>query len=419
VQAPDAILPQLWFDGFRGSGVDSRDLRVTAVDLSVRTAEGVACGGGHVYSHTPGTTTYSGPDQLLICDVASTGFDTRYYGFEETDFSGDLALTMNVTAANGNTETSTLRLDSGRLLVGPDSCIDCLDNTLDIYPVALPGIRGAVDSAGEMTITVRWHRAGLSGFEDWAVTPVAEDLPAEPAPAAPQLNTDNRLLIDTARSTSTTTTARLDLQSSAPADYTVTLESLDRQPACTTDGSPAIATGHLDDTAVHPVYFANLCFGTQYLANVTLTNSNGTTNWGADSHNSDWLGYLLTVRPLSAAVQFTTGVTVPGGQALTDLDFHLDRQELDAANILVNGCVNASVADSGVSYQLLGPHPQLHVQYRLRQLGTTGCTIAAGDTTPPVDAYVDLDLAQILATPGGVHITVGAVDVLLQITPRS
>lgn len=426
VESPDLQVPEIVLEGFTGEGPHAAvidDNRVANILFSIATVEGVPCTDGPQFAFSQGRPTFGTRDnpQLTLCDFpigTNARYDAASGGFANVLTSGDLVVTSTVEPIGGlgTTQTSDYRLHlSGTVC----ACAGRQDE----YRVPLPGINAhyqPVPSIGNAIIAARWHRVGTSGVDQWTTIPQLEVLPAPAIGGPPQFNTDNRMTIDHTLTTSTSATAGLDLQADEDADYRVTLTSLDGSAPCLVSGGTGVATGHFTGSTAEHVTIPKLCFGSLYLATVSLTNSRGNTMWGARAGTHPWVGSLFATPSLAAHVHYSYTVTPPAGKVLTDLDLHVDGADIDPVNVLTNSCVNTPVTSTGFDSMQLTSHPVIHVHYRVRTKATgTACSAATTDTTMAVDRDVPIDLAAVEANPTGYRVTVGPVVLTITISPAT
>ena len=417
VESPDAILPEI-----RAQAINGYDYPGAAsVVVSAETVEGSGCGLRTV-------TLYRGPNfepdgtWALLCAIVGTGAATTHgpgesWSLREAGFTGDIAIHTTVNGEDGTTrsETRVLPTSANRPRYCDESARNC---GTDSYLVEIPGYPHSEPGDGLYAIGVTWVEVGTSGLSSWRVTSTAFEVPeqpGDPSAAAPLLDTFERIrpALD---GVSNGVAADMTLRVNTPADYEVHLTGLRGDTPCVLGGAPLTASGHVDD--VTDIHIPGMCYGEQYWASITLTNEHGTTVWGYDNPGSGWRANLMTTPRLTVDVEYTATLAVPTGQAVTDFDLQIDRQELDPTHRLASGCVATPITNAGTTTMQLGSNARLHIQYQLHPLVSgSGCSVPPGDTTPMGDVYMTLPLADILANPDGYHIATGPVDLIVRITP--
>jgi hypothetical protein len=419
VESPDAILPVISAQAINGYSYPG----AASVVVSAETVEGSGCGLRNV-------TLYRGPDfepdgrWAILCAVQGAGAETASgladsWFLREAGFSGDIAVHTTVNGEDGTTrnETRVLPTSVHRPIFCNEAALNC---GTDSYLIEIPGYPHSETDDGLYAIKVTWVAAGNSGLSSWRVTPAAFDVPeqpGDPSAAAPLLDTFERIrpVLD---GVSNGVAADMILRVNTPADYEIHLTGLHGDAPCALGRpvEPLTASGHVDDlTGIH---IQGLCYGEQYWASITLTNAHGTTVWGYDNPGSGWLANLMTTPRLTVEVEYTATLAVPAGQAVTDFDLQIDRQELDPTHRLASGCVATPITNTGTTTMQLGSKARLRIQYQLHPRASgSGCSVAPGDTTPMGDVYLTLPLADILANPDGYHVATGPVDLIVKITP--
>jgi hypothetical protein len=356
-------------------------------------------------------------------------------GFANTPERADANITIETYGTDGHRAHSVFRINLEKPVCDGCTAEQIEEASYNHYRIPLPDpYFNPFDEPGGTDFSSGWDPAGTSGTDGWVVSPALNaGAETDPIGSGPQLNTDTRLVVDTARTTATDVTARLDYSASKSGSYSLKLLSGTGGAPCTTNGATSVVVGGLYPTAraTVPIHVPHLCHGATYLAQVAAidgldyrnyeSSDDAYTLWGY-AEASGWYGFLLSTPAVPVLVVYAEVVNVPAGSALTDLSLHLDGVDVHPSDDLSSGCASQRVAHIGRAAMSLSTHTQLHLQYRLRHITSAAgaaCTFPTTDVAPLIDAYQTIDLNAVMAHPAGIQITSGPYTINIQVVPAT
>jgi hypothetical protein len=416
-QAPDAILPTAYVSG-NGWYHNPTAANVT---VTMATAEGEPCGHAVIYR---GETDLA-PGGALACDLHGSGseVDTRRNYLTNVGFAGDLQITVTVNYLDGHSGSATTNLPTSE--ERPTSCIesdprDPCGHLEDVYEVDIPYYflpNHPDPNDGRLGVVVKWNKYGNSNLDQWVVVPETLQVPdiADPDSQAPLLDTDLRAASSTFEAPQMAEDV-VPIKSNTDADFTVSLVGLNGS-GCSIYSQALTASGHVQAGITDFVAIPYLCFGSMYLATVTLTNSHGTTVWGHDNPGSGWLGYLVTMPLKSETLFVQETVNAGAGRVVQYADFTIGGQEIDPTHQPASCYSSGNLSADRHSFRL-PETTTLHIHYQLRagsRISSGACDLTRDSHDPaPVDADFPINLTTLAANPAGMTITQGPVTVLIR-----
>lgn len=413
-RAPDALLPTLTVVAVNAQGTGA--MNVTA---SGSTIEGINCGSAQVQLNSEPLVGTGHGFPRRICAESPSALDSAT---DDPTLRGEMVVTSDVERRGGQHVT-------GQFVIPRSStvCTDCGVPPSDTYQVPLPNAPGTSNSMGTLTVVRGWDVAGTSGLRNWISEPQTsiDVLGTNPADL-PQLNTDVSLVSDNSDAVAPGPALSFALSADQSSDYSITLTGLPGTPPCTMGPTDLTQTGHysIGSRPAH-VVFTHLCFHSVYLAQVTLTGRNGSTQWGFQSGNNRWPRYVALTPSGQILVTLKYTASVPAGQVIDGISISIDGHTGDAPVVFDSGitCVNSVMTETeSFPVRVDGGNPTLNMRYQVRSGtqvpgATSGCTITPGGDQPAVDDPVDIDLDLLFSHGNGEGISSPVFSMELTVAP--
>jgi hypothetical protein len=396
VRAPDAQLPFLTV-----GNVGTEGSPATHITASGSTIEGINCGSAEIEANGEPLVGPGHDFERRICSESESAMDSAT---DDPSLRGEMVVTSDVTVAGGQHVVGQFVIPNPTTV-----CPDCWVLPQDQFEVPLPDAPGTHTSMGTMLVVRGWDVHGRSGLRNWVSEPMNSVASAAPVPAnLPQLDTNNALTVDTADAVGSGAALSFNLRADQDADYTVTLTGVPGHPTCMF-GTPSLTfSGHYTiGTRPIPIVFQHLCFRTLYLGSVTLTNDNGSTQWGWQSGNSRWPGFIQITGAGSITFSVLTDVSNDYSNSTEEISFTIDGHT-GAPPVQFNSdltCGHDARQTDQETVPMAGDSFTMHLHFRQLQGApeTTahGCAVTDGTELPPEDDVLEESVTAVGTYPVG------------------
>jgi len=398
-ESPATLSPNLNLDSITGPGL-------TGVTVSVSSGAGTSCG-------NPVTWNPADPERVDSRQMPVSMCFPEIYGGAHADGSRfwDTGLDPNlVVSISGRTSHGTIDVTRA-IAAGTPPCSGSCP-----APAPAPFVIPIGDGGANAHLTLSYTGGAINGHASstWVLGGVDGTLPSNPAPDAPQLDTDQAVTaINQHGVTSGITFAAIinvPITADRPVDYSIHLVQQGGFTTCVRPGGVLTVTGHLNSAS--SISIPNMCLDTRYEVQLTLTDAAGHRSiWGQATGDPAhfWGDHSLVTTPtLTGTLHYDfkprdggrmdwAGVTI-AGQAIPQIstDFGgfcrqdgLYESQGNVPNFRIGQVIDAEVryAVSALPYGANGP-----------------CTLRS-ETTDEVRDDQATTIDQLLTSPDGVVLT--------------
>lgn len=384
------------------------------VAISMNTSGGAICGPNYTWTRTAGSTG----GLTLPIDLCSVGTFGGARSNSDLSRFWDLGTDDMVHYQFGVSSTNGLSggTADGYIQLHVPCVGDCRVPADEPYHLSLlDGDTRATD--GHINLVVHYRQGNHNGAAAWVVGSVQGLSPTYVPPVAPAFDTDARVVPGPVIVGSLSSTATLHITSDRPVTYSVDIYEADGvgTTTCLRPGATYPITGHL--AAPGDVYLPDLCLGTYYGVDVTLTDAQGHRSvWGSRGidPNGWWPGGDVFFTPsYHGTLRYDFRANGPGGVIK-----YIDVSVAGATIVGPHGALNNTCRGDGLFNQQTPPAsvalPEqvfVEVKYTIESRYTTSTATSdcqpyrTGDPYRVVDDLVPLQLTQLSGVPDGALIS--------------
>ena len=400
-QSPSVLLPKLELDSVNGSGL-------SRVVVTVSSGSGTACGSAVTWIPSESTRVDHRVMPVILCSPELYG-GAHFDGSRFWDTGLDPNLVVHISAV---TSHGTINVERAIATNAPSCSGSCPLPAPD--PFVIP-ITGGGSASVHLTLSYQGGTESGHGAATWTLGAVGGTVPTDPVPDFPQLDTDQhvtaRIQVGTfAQPYPLAAVVTVPIYADRPVDYRIDLQQNGSGTACVRPGGSAVATGHL--ATFGSIDMPNLCLGTAYIANVTLTDAAGHRSvWGlviGDPAHFWGNNALVTTPTLTGTLHYQ--FQPRDGGRMDWANVSVFGQRIDAISAAFNGfCRQDGLYDAqgNVPNFQIGQEVYAEIHFAVSRLpyAQNGACTVRSETTDEIRGDQVVTLDQLLASPDGVVMT--------------
>lgn len=404
MSSPDKLLPTVSLTAIHPAST------TTSVVIKLNTLGGVECGADQTWTRSAGSNGGL-PVPTDLCGVSSYGGGrsnidrSRFW-----DLGSDDAMHFEFDLSRAG--ATDFAHPDGYIHLNTPCVGECAIPADEHYHLSLMDGANSSDD-GSVDLLVHYTQGNHNGAASWVIGSVQGLAPTYTSPVAPAFDTDAVVTPGPVIVGSLSSTATLHITSDRAVTYSVDVYEIDdaQTGTCLRPGAAYPVTGHLDTAG--DVQLPNLCLGTDYAAEVTLTDAGGHRSiWGSrgTDPNGWWApGSIFTTPSYHGTIRYDFRAYGYAG-VISGIQVWL------GSSLIVgpSGALNNSCRGDGLFNQQTPPasaalaqNIAVEVKYTTQTryvsstAGTTCSPYRLGDPMAVIDDWRDLQLNQLAGTYDG------------------